>query len=251
MDTNNLPTNTEDKPQLRELSSEPSTQDDLEEGKDAKLDVAITKVFESKVTDKIKARRQKKFETVEPKEEEPKEDEKPLQEDLKLLGKLEDFEPSDKARGLWQEIVDAGLVRDLDKILNDLYPSGTTIQDFDDLLAYSPGFIRKMLDLEEKEIAQEQEEPITMDADSITDAEDNANEEKEFKEVDLSSDDDTSFMDDLLKDDRITTEVAKEVDEKDKNKYLTDETGYSEKDLGDDDTSDLDSLLDKDLENEE
>lgn len=185
-------------------------------------------VDESVVTNKLKARRQKKFET----KEEPKTtDEQPLKEDLQLLGDLEDFTPSDKALPLWTEIKEKGLLRDLDKLLGELYPKGTTIEDFDDLLVYSPDFIRKMLDLEEKqeekEVEQELEEPIEEPVEEpIEDEVEQPQEEPD--------ENDMSVMQELIDDEEETTEPSEDQNNQpkvDREKYLSNETGYDENDL--------------------
>ena len=198
-------------------------------------------VDESVVTNRLKARRQKKFET----KEEPIEDEveQPLKEDLQLLGDLEDFTPSDKALPLWNEIKEKGLLRDLDKLLGELYPRGTTLEDFDDLLVYSPDFIRKMLDLEEKqeekEVEQELEEPIDEPVEEpIEDEVEQPQEEPD--------ENDMSVMQELIDDEEETPAPSEDQNNQprvDREKYLSNETGYDENDL-----SVLDDMVNDDEE---
>lgn len=188
-------------------------------------------VDESVVTNKLKARRQKKFET----KEEPKTtEEEPLKEDLQLLGNLEDFTPSDKALPLWNEIKEQGLLRDLDKLLGELYPKGTTLEDFDDLLVYSPDFIRKMLDLEEKqeekEVEQELEEPIEEPVEEPIEDEPVEDEQPQGE----PDENDMSVMQELIDDEEETPAPSEEQNEQpkvDREKYLSNETGYDENDL--------------------
>lgn len=184
--------------------------------------------------------------TKEPKEEKPveeaKKDEKPLEENLQLIGKLEDFTPSEKAKPLWDLIVSKDLVGDLNKILGDLYPSGTNIQDFDDLLVYSPDFVKKMLDIEDEEVQE----------DDIIDT--TVEEPTEEKEVDLDAtvdgdDDDISMIDrlDIEKGNAPTPVVQEEENKKPlaKEEFITTETGYGDSDYSedDDDMSALDAVL--------
>ena len=236
---NKKPVRKQDEDQLKDIAKKLDTD----------VDTVVKVIGESKVTDKLKLRRHKKFESKveEPvKEEEPKEEEAPkeeveesLQENLQLIGKLEDFTPSEKAKPLWDLIVAKDLVGDLNKILGDLYPSGTPIQDFDDLLVYSPDFVKKMLDLEEEEVeeAQPQEEEV-------------ANEEVVTNEEEVTTDDDDDIsMIDRLDIDKGSAPVVNEEENKQplvKEKYLSDETGYDldgNYDENDDDMSALDAVL--------
>lgn len=219
-----------------------------------KMDISpddITKSLgESRVTDKLKLRRHKKFESKmeepvkeeepikeEPVTEEPKKEES-LEENLQLIGKLDDFTPSEKAKPLWDLIVAKDLVGDLNKLLGDLYPSGTPIQDFDDLLVYSPDFIKKMLDItDEDEVVEEPvEEP----------QEDEVVSEEETEVVD--DDDDISMIDRLDIESGVAPVSEQEIPSNKvippspdaKEQYLSSDTGYDE---NDDDMSALDAVL--------
>lgn len=241
--------------------------DDIAKTMDIDQEKVVKMIGESKVTDKLKLRRQKKFESkveepvqketpVEPKEEvkveEPKKEvqEESLKEDLQLIGKLEDFTPSEKAKPLWDLIVSKDLVGDLNKLLGELYPSGTAIQDFDDLLVYSPDFIKQMLDINDEDVM---DEPLE---DAIVGEPTEEEKEVKVEEVTNNDDDDISMIDRLDIDKGVAPSVPVEEEENkktlDKYQYLSNETGYDDYSEDDDDMSALDAVLAlKDDEEEE
>ena len=80
---------------------------------------------------------------------------KDLNEDLKLLGSLDDYVPSDKAKDLWDKINSEGLVRELNKLLEELYPDGVSITQLDDLLALHGDFIEESLGMNDIDLVDD------------------------------------------------------------------------------------------------
>lgn len=148
------------------------------------------------------------------KQEEPKEQ---LQEELKILGSLDEYTPSDNASDLWNKIVDQQLIRQLNRLLEDLYPDGVSIKQLDDLLSLHKDFIEEALGMRDEigfeEPTQEQE---------VQEIEPQENVEQEVE----------------------NQEVAKvELDNKEPNptnpnaqKYMSNSTGYGGDDYEEDDS---------------
>ncbi len=76
---------------------------------------------------------------------------KDLDEDLKLLADINDYKPWLGAVDLWDEIVDADKVEELEFALEDLYPDGLTITELNDLLWFEQDFIREQIGLAKSE----------------------------------------------------------------------------------------------------
>ena len=72
---------------------------------------------------------------------------KGLDEDLKLLVDISEYKPWAGAVDLWNEIVDADKVEELEFALEDLYPDGLTITDLNDLLWFEQDFVREQIGL--------------------------------------------------------------------------------------------------------
>lgn len=72
---------------------------------------------------------------------------KDLDEDLKLLVDISEYKPWAGAVDLWNEIVDADKVEELEFALEDLYPDGLTITDLNDLLWFEQDFVREQIGL--------------------------------------------------------------------------------------------------------
>lgn len=76
---------------------------------------------------------------------------KDLDEDLKLLADINDYKPWAGAVDLWNEIVDADKVEELEFALEDLYPDGLTITELNDLLWFEQDFVREQIGLAKAE----------------------------------------------------------------------------------------------------
>ena len=74
-----------------------------------------------------------------------------LEEDLKLIKPLADYQPWSGAVDTWEKITDAGLVDELDSILEDIYPDGLTETELNDILWFEPEWVLEALGLQEEE----------------------------------------------------------------------------------------------------
>jgi hypothetical protein len=79
---------------------------------------------------------------------------------------LEGFEPSERARGLWEEIVKKDKVKDLEYQLSVIFPNGVSVEAIDDMLINQADFISDLTDLDgepsytDDEFNDEEVEPI-------------------------------------------------------------------------------------------
>ena len=164
----------------------------------------------------------------------------PLTEDLHLIGDLKDFNPSDEAAPLWNEINEKGLFLNFKQLLDDLYPKGIEIDTLNKLLAVSDDFVREMLKMDNIENLKS-EEPIEIEKDVKI--------EKE-PQVDLSDDalddidDDASDLEDVVAQ---ATEEGGEEEPSDnpkenRERFLNNATGYGEDDDDEDNVSAISSL---------
>ena len=82
-----------------------------------------------------------------------------LDEGVKIISDLSDYQPWSGAVDLWNEIVDNHLVDELDFMLEDIYPEGLTTVELNDLLRFEGDFVREQLGLSsELETGEEDEE---------------------------------------------------------------------------------------------
>lgn len=138
---------------------------------------------------------------------------KTIKEELKVVGNLEDYAPSDKAKPLYDEIVSNGMLEDLDKLFGEIYQDGASINELNNLLANEKDFVRSMLGLDE----------VSLDDDK----------DQEMEQ---------SIMQDIIDDD-VKPASEKEPEPKSRGSvddYFSDETGYGDED--DDDEENLSSL---------
>lgn len=136
-----------------------------------------------------------------------------LKEELKVVGNLEDYAPSDKAKPLYDEIVANGMLEDLDKLFSEIYQDGASISELNNLLANEKDFVRSMLGLDEVPLEDEKDQEMEQ-----------------------------SIMQDIVDDD-VKPASEKEPEPQSKgsvNDYFSDETGYGDED--DDDEENLSSL---------
>jgi len=82
-------------------------------------------------------------------------DDEILGEDLKLIKPLNDYKPWSGAVDTWEKIVDAGLVDQLDSILEEIYPDGLTEGELNDLLWFEPEWILDALGLDSEEVDED------------------------------------------------------------------------------------------------
>ena len=138
---------------------------------------------------------------------------KQIKEELKVVGNLEDYAPSDKAKPLYDEIVENGMLEDLDKLFSEIYQDGASISELNNLLANEKEFVRSMLGLDEVSLRDEKDQEMEQ-----------------------------AIMQDIIDDD-VKPASEKEPEPKSSgsvNDYFSDETGYGDED--DDDEENLSSL---------
>jgi len=63
----------------------------------------------------------------------------------KTLFSLDDYTPSVEAIKMWNKIVEQQLIKQLERLLGDLYPDGVSIKQLDDLLSLHKDFIEEAL----------------------------------------------------------------------------------------------------------
>ena len=76
---------------------------------------------------------------------------KDLEEDLKIICDISEYKPWAGAVDLWNEIVDADKVEELEFALEDLYPDGLTMTELNDLLWFEEDFVREQIGLAKTE----------------------------------------------------------------------------------------------------
>lgn len=85
-------------------------------------------------------------------------DEKPMNEELKILVDLSDYKPWSGAISMWDEIEAADKVDELEFMLEDIYPDGITMVELNDILWFEQDWVREQLglfDVEEDEDFEE------------------------------------------------------------------------------------------------
>ena len=140
-----------------------------------------------------------------------------INEGLEVLGSLDDYAPSDKAKPLYNEIVAEGMLDDLDKLLGEIYQDGASINELNNLLANEKDFVRSMLGLGEPSLQDE--------------------EDKEFEQSITQE----------IEDDDVKPASEKEPLPQSKgsvNDYFSNETGYGDDDDEDEDLSSLEAIID-------
>lgn len=145
---------------------------------------------------------------------------KDLNEELKVIGKLEDYAPWDDAVDVWNKITSLNKVDEFNKILEELYPDGLSIKQLNDLLSFEQDFVSSLLDLD---FSQPVEDTGTVDNKTISETEP------------------TVDVDDVeIENEETPTREKQKI-------YLNDETGFDDVDLSDeeDDTSGLDDVIDE------
>ncbi len=140
-----------------------------------------------------------------------------INEGLEVVGSLDDYAPSDKAKPLYDEIVAEGMLDDLDKLLGEIYQDGASINELNNLLANEKDFVRSMLGLGEPSLQDE--------------------EDKEFEQSITQE----------IEDDDVKPASEKEPLPQSKgsvNDYFSSETGYGDDDDEDEDLSSLEAIID-------
>ena len=142
-----------------------------------------------------------------------------LEEDLKLIIDISEYEPWSGAVETWDKIVEAGKVDDLGFMLEDIYPEGLTRTELNDILWFEPEWVLDMLGLSDGAIEDEfeDEEPVVEEA---------LEENKSLKE-------DEDELPAVEADIRAETEVADEDDEEkpvfdDELELLDNEEGHAD-----------------------
>lgn len=77
-------------------------------------------------------------------------EEEPINEELKIISSLATFKPWSGAVDTWEKIEEAGLIDELDSILEDVYPEGLTETELNDLLWFEPEWVLESLGLSEE-----------------------------------------------------------------------------------------------------
>ena len=79
------------------------------------------------------------------------ESDKQITEELKIISTLATFKPWSGAVDTWEKIEDAGMVDDLDALLEEIYPEGLTETELNDLLGFEPEWVLESLGLSEEQ----------------------------------------------------------------------------------------------------
>lgn len=83
---------------------------------------------------------------------------RPVNEELKLIMTLGDYEPWSGAVDLWEEIQEADKVDELEFMLEDCYPEGLTVTQLNDILWFESDWVREQLGLVDVPEDEEDEE---------------------------------------------------------------------------------------------
>lgn len=83
---------------------------------------------------------------------------KKLDEDLKIISDLSQYNPWEGAVDTWDKIEDANLIDELDSMLEDLYPEGLTETELNDILWFDSEMILEQLGIAEPEDEEEEDE---------------------------------------------------------------------------------------------
>lgn len=111
-------------------------------------------------------------------------DKEQLQEELKILGSLDEYTPSDNASDLWNKIVDQQLIRQLNRLLEDLYPDGVSLKQLDDLLSLHKDFIEEALGMRDEIGFEQQEDTLGAPEEPVVEPQENVeNQEVKNQEV--------------------------------------------------------------------
>ena len=166
-------------------------------------------------------------ESLEENKEQPVEEKKEetLTESFDLKGTLKNYVPYDNAVSIWNDITNANKIDEFADVLEDLYPSGMTIEELNDFLSTKDEIVRTLLDLEKAETKEE----VTIEEPVFTEV---------SKEIEDEDDDNVEDIKALLDKEENPEEIKKDAE-----KYLSSETGYDEEDIDEDDTSDIDALV--------
>ena len=148
-----------------------------------------------------------------------------LTESFDLKGTLKNYVPYDNAVSIWNDITNANKIDEFADVLEDLYPSGMTIEELNDFLSTKDEIVRTLLDLEKAETKEE----VTIEEPVFTEV---------SKEIEDEDDDNVEDIKALLDKEENPEEIKKDAE-----KYLSSETGYDEEDIDEDDTSDIDALV--------
>ena len=73
-----------------------------------------------------------------------------IEEDFKVISPLDSFKPWSGAVDTWEKIVDAGLLGELDSLLEEIYPEGLDETELNDLLWFEPEWILESLGLSDE-----------------------------------------------------------------------------------------------------
>lgn len=82
----------------------------------------------------------------------------PMNEDLKLICELGDYRPWSGAVDFYNELRDAGLLDELEFILEDIYPDGMTMTELNDLLWFEEDWVREMLGISKNDSEDDTED---------------------------------------------------------------------------------------------
>ena len=96
-------------------------------------------------------------------------------EELKLYTTLDDYEPWSGAVDTWNKIQEKGLEGQLESILEDIYPDGLTMTEFNDIIWFERDWLEDILntkfddeDKEELDESLEQSKPLREDIENVT-----------------------------------------------------------------------------------
>ena len=87
-----------------------------------------------------------------------KQDSRNLEEDLKLIIDISEYEPWSGAVETWDKIVEADKVNELEFLLEDMYPDGLTRTELNDILWFEPEWVFDMLGLSDNSIKDDFED---------------------------------------------------------------------------------------------
>lgn len=85
---------------------------------------------------------------------------KKLNEDLKIFIDLSQYKPWSGAVDTWNKIIDAGLIDELESILEDLYPEGLGQTELNDILWFDADWVLESLGLAEEEVEESLKEEM-------------------------------------------------------------------------------------------
>lgn len=88
---------------------------------------------------------------------------KELKEGLKIISELGDYTPWSGAIDTWNKIEEAGVLDELEAVLEDMYPEGIGMTELNDLLWFEPEIVFEWLGLEEEDSDEDDDYEESLD----------------------------------------------------------------------------------------